>query len=35
LDEKNMEMTASIDNWTSFRKDLIKALKDWDAKYLN
>lgn len=34
LDEKNMEVTCSSENWTSFRKDLIKALKDWDGKYL-
>jgi len=34
LDDKNMEVTCSSDNWTSFRKDLIKALKDWDGKYL-
>ena len=34
LDDKNMEMTSSIDNWTSFIKDLIKSLKYWDAKYL-
>ena len=34
IDPQRMEMELSFETYTSWRKDLIKACKDWDRIYL-